>query len=149
MAEKLKAFRWLGPGSLHVRRGDVIRVVPPASSEIKRSCIVKDTAELESLGATRIKEIIEGSQGEYVTLVEGALDLLGKDGGQELKDAQEAQTIAQEAATSDAAARANADKAQDLATATARPAPSQLPPETARGDVRSVVPGAPAAGPKE
>lgn len=121
MAEKLKPFRWLGTpgvgGSLMIRSDDAktVRLVPPAGPTITKSCIVRDQAELEALGAKRIKEIVESGAGEYVNLVEGVMDAMAKEpDSSEKKDAKDATSIAKNAAEEALEAEKRAKAGRDL-----------------------------------
>lgn len=68
MAE-IKAFRFLGPGVLHIKRTDGrLAVIPPYEPGItEQKCIVKDPVNIESLGQPRIASLIAAGQAEQIT----------------------------------------------------------------------------------
>ena len=67
MAE-VKAFRWKGPGVLHIKRPDgKLEVVPPYSpGEIEKGCNVRDPVNIEALGQARIAALIAAGQAEPI-----------------------------------------------------------------------------------
>jgi len=141
MADKLKSFRWLGTpgvgGSLMIRSADArtVRVVPPAGPTVTKSCIVRDQAELEALGAARIKEIVESGAGEYVNLVDGVMDAMSKEpDSNEKKDAKEATSIAKNAAEEALEAEKRAKAGRDLRDKEGASTAGTLAPEGQRQD---------------
>jgi hypothetical protein len=67
MAE-VKAFRWKGPGVLHIKRPDgKLEVVPPYSpGEIEKGCNVRNPMNIEALGQERIASLIAAGQAEPI-----------------------------------------------------------------------------------
>ena len=114
--EKLQAFRWKGPGVLHIQRAAGERRVVPAyePGQIEKACIVKDPENLAALGAARITEFIASKQAEPVNWVEGLAGMLKEDSPEALVDAKQADEIAQKAAK-DSASVAVAAKAEKKA----------------------------------
>ena len=111
MDEKLQAFRWRGPGALHIQRPTGERIVVPAykAGEIEKLCIVKDPENLAALGAARIAEFIKNSQAEAVNWVDNLANMIRDDSGPDLADAKQAQEIATESA---AVSKSRADQAK-------------------------------------
>jgi len=69
MAE-VKAFRWKGPGVLHIKGrpdGKLIVVPPYEPGVIEHGCIVKDPVNIAALGQDRIASLIAAGQAEIVT----------------------------------------------------------------------------------
>lgn len=66
----VKAFRWKGPGVLHItgRPDKKLVVVPPYEpGQIEHGCIVKDPVNIEALGQARIASLIAAGSAELVT----------------------------------------------------------------------------------
>jgi hypothetical protein len=151
MGEKLQTFRWKGPGVLHIQRLDGERRVIPAyeAGQIEKACIVKDSDNLEALGAARIAEFLrpgpngEPPMAEAVNWVEGLTNALREDKGPALDDAKQADEIAQKAAKDSASVekQAKAEKAAGNPKATGEKAgPSSMASAQAaagpRGDAK-------------
>lgn len=114
MADKPKAFRWLGfhsendigarLGVLHIQRADGTRKV------IAVGKIVKEAEDLAALGAERIEELVKAGKAEFMSLLEklGVEELLGRENPKsdlspdEQKKAEEAAQSASDATRADA-----------------------------------------------
>jgi hypothetical protein len=81
MAE-VKAFRWKGPGVLHItgRPDKKLVVVPPYEpGVIEHGCIVKDPVNIAALGQERIASLIKDGQAETVNWTEQVLGFVRPD----------------------------------------------------------------------
>ena len=147
MADKLQAFRWKGPGVLHIQLPTGERIVVPAyePGSIEKACIVRKSENLSALGAPRIAEFIKDGKAEAVNWVEGLEGMLKEDNGPALADAVQAQEIATESA-SVSKSREDQAKADKEAKIPGSDTGAQLPSsQTSSVDFRS--PAAKAAGP--
>ena len=143
MAEKLRAFRWLGAfGAANDRKG-VLHIDRPDDRERPRRVVrpgetVKDIKNLEVIGAARIAELVADGQAEYLDLLEkmGAEELLNKD---RVADDSSKQEI--EAAENAAAEAARMNIAKKAQAETARPNDARVTGATA-GPTGMTVPAA-------
>lgn len=137
MAEpKLRPFRWMHRGVLHIELPDgKVHVVPPGG-------FVRKAEHLASLGAARIEEFIKDGIAEAVNIVDGLIEAINPAPAQTPKEElEQAQTIAQDSRDEGKSIKNLRDQQQ----AKAADKPLSTPPS-----VGAQAPGAPAdgAGPK-
>ena len=109
--QKPKAFRWLGPGVLHIhhKSGEVV-VVPPGG----KPSIVRKVENLIALGAERIEHLIKAGYAEELKIVDGIMEAIRPSVGTMTEDElTAAQTQAQETADAEKALSAQARPVTD------------------------------------
>ncbi|HUX12070.1 MAG TPA: hypothetical protein VMW87_03530 [Spirochaetia bacterium] len=95
-----KPFRWLGPGTLHIRRPEGgVTVIPPGG----RQSIVKAQENLAALGAERIEHLIKEGYAETLNIIDGIIEAVNPShGSMTAEELAEAQKLAEDTMAAEA-----------------------------------------------
>ena len=158
MAE-VKAFRWKGPGVLHIKRPDgKLEVVPPYSpGEIEKGCNVRDPVNIESLGQARIAALIASGHAEPIKWTDEIAAFLKNDpppldpetgqGSLAVSDAKSSEAALQETHKFETfVQKANDEKAKEMSPTERAAAEHDLRKVGMSGQVKIAQPGPLAGG---
>jgi hypothetical protein len=157
MAE-VKAFRWRGPGVLHIKGrpdGKLVVVPPYEPGEIEHACIVKDPVNIAALGQERVVSLIKAGSAEPITWVDGIKGFVREDAKESLtlQDVQASEEQLQPTAEFEASVqKENLEKAATMTPADRAAAEHELRrlgeiAATAQVATSGTLAGGPKAGP--
>ena len=139
--KEIKAFRWKGPGVLHISRPDgKLKVIPPYTpGEIEHGCLVKDPVNVDALGQARIAALVAEGKAEVITWADNIAGFIRPDAkaaeSTTLADAQASEVQLQEVHSMDVHAEKQMAKAAEKL--------SDSEKEKAAHDLRKMGPAGP------